>query len=378
MLSRLHVKSLMRFLYWYQNHLSFPYHRNNRFGKAVEIYLPLVRPRKMTNIVGYCDGLVCILDSKTIATWNPLIKKYKKLPREPIQKSSSFGNGDYCYSMFAFGHDPHKDDYKVVRIVEFVGSRYMETEVKIYSLKSQAWKKVDERWKDVEKHLPNKLPVILSQILTTSLNGAEYWLIVPSGGYPKPELELQSILAFDIVNEKMRVYKTPVQPKNDDNILNTSLGVLGGCLCFVVNVQNAKDMYYEVWLMKEYGVESSWTKVYKIEKGAMPEAFWSIEPLIFSRNGKKVLFQGIHFGCVKFIWYDVEKKRGKSVKIQNLPAMFALSVTSIGSLLLLDVHNTIHVNSPPQTQGGCETNLRLSTKVRKRPLGCDLVKIAAS
>nr|POF22417.1 f-box protein cpr30 [Quercus suber] len=122
---------------------------------------------------------------------------------------------------------------------------------------------------------------------------------------------------------------------------NTSLGVLGGCLCFVVNVQNAKDMYYGVWLIKEYGVESSWTKVYKIEKGAMPEVFWSIKPLIFSRNGKKVLFQGIHFGRVKFIWYDVEKKRGKSVKIQNLPAMFASSVTSIGSLLLLDDDNDV-------------------------------------
>ena len=41
-------------------------------------------------------------------------------------------------------------------------------------------------------------------------------------------------------------------------------------------------------------------------------------------------------------------------------------------------HNTIHINSPPQTQGSCKTNLRLSTKVRRRPLGCDLVKISAS
>ena len=41
-------------------------------------------------------------------------------------------------------------------------------------------------------------------------------------------------------------------------------------------------------------------------------------------------------------------------------------------------HNTIHVNSLPQTQDGCETNLRLSTKVRRRPLGCDLVKISTS
>ena len=34
--------------------------------------------------------------------------------------------------------------------------------------------------------------------------------------------------------------------------------------------------------------------------------------------------------------------------------------------------------SPPQTQGGCETNLKLSTKVRRHPLGCDLVKIFVS
>ena len=41
-------------------------------------------------------------------------------------------------------------------------------------------------------------------------------------------------------------------------------------------------------------------------------------------------------------------------------------------------HNLLHVNSPPQTQGGCENNLKLSTKVRRRSLGCDLVKVFAS
>ena len=43
----------------------------------------------------------------------------------------------------------------------------------------------------------------------------------------------------------------------------------------------------------------------------------------------------------------------------------------------LKAHNIIYVNSPPQTQGGCETNLRLSTKSRVRLLGSDLVKISA-
>ena len=52
--------------------------------------------------------------------------------------------------------------------------------------------------------------------------------------------------------------------------------------------------------------------------------------------------------------------------------------TSTSNLAGPKAHNIIYVNSPPQTQGGCETSLRLSTKSRVHPLGSDLVKISAS
>ena len=55
-------------------------------------------------------------------------------------------------------------------------------------------------------------------------------------------------------------------------------------------------------------------------------------------------------------------------------SMCAIQVNKVG----LKAYSLLHVNNPPQTQGGCETNLRLSTKVRKHPLGCDLVKISVS
>ena len=51
---------------------------------------------------------------------------------------------------------------------------------------------------------------------------------------------------------------------------------------------------------------------------------------------------------------------------------------STSNLVGPKAYNIIYVNNPPQTQGGCETNLRLSTKSRVRPLGSDLVKIFAS
>ena len=54
------------------------------------------------------------------------------------------------------------------------------------------------------------------------------------------------------------------------------------------------------------------------------------------------------------------------------------NVSYTSNLVGPKAHNTIHINSSPKTQGGCETNLRLSTKARRCPLGCDLVKISAS
>ena len=44
---------------------------------------------------------------------------------------------------FAFGHDPHDDDYKVVSIVEFSKDEMplLNFEFKVYSLRSHCWEK---------------------------------------------------------------------------------------------------------------------------------------------------------------------------------------------------------------------------------------------
>ena len=117
-------------------------------------------------------------------------------------------------------------------------------------------KKIDE-----ELELPMKKCSICSSL--ASLNGAIHWLIAPPCGpaySPRPE----SLLAFDLATEKFYVYKTPVLPKNINWLM--SLVVLGGYLCFIVN---SFLKHNDVWLMKEYGVESSWTWIYKIKQGTV-------------------------------------------------------------------------------------------------------------
>lgn len=66
-----------------------------------------------------------------------MIRKYKKLPSEPRDYS---GSGR---PIFAFGHDPRDNDYKVVRIVEFSKEDMplLDFGFKVYSLRSHCWEK---------------------------------------------------------------------------------------------------------------------------------------------------------------------------------------------------------------------------------------------
>lgn len=92
---------------------------------------------------------------------------------------------------------------------------------------------------------------------------------------------------------------------------------------------NAWKMYNEVWLMKEYGEESSWIQVYKIDLRANTIALnlnsdfeylnVYLKPLKFSWHGKKVLL----VDCKNIFWYDVEKKRSKRLESQDLPCVYA-------------------------------------------------------
>ena len=92
--------------------------------------------------------------------------------------------------------------------------------------------------------------------------------------------------------------------------------------------------------MKEYGEASSWTWIYKIERASVPWSFKYCKPLMFSENDKKVLLEMHQYNHTKLVWYEIEKKRGERVKIQNLPVSFRTAICC-GSLLLLDCDNLI-------------------------------------
>lgn len=162
-----------------------------------------------------------------MAIWNPLIRKYMEIPKEPIEKRSGF---EYSSSIaLEFGDDLHNHDYKVLRIAEFSnrGESCKEFEVNVYSLRSRSRKKFDYQW-------PNKEWRIFSD--SVCLNGAFHWLVtvVTATG-----VNTAGIVAFDLATKKFRVFtrlpQTPIYWR-------TYLENLKGQLCFLRNMMMYEDV----------------------------------------------------------------------------------------------------------------------------------------
>jgi hypothetical protein len=79
---------------------------DNQFDRALKIRQPLSDLNQYTQMLPYCNGLVCIHNTRNeIGIWNPLIRRYKELPIEPIEKPYGFHDCD-GYALLAFGHNP--------------------------------------------------------------------------------------------------------------------------------------------------------------------------------------------------------------------------------------------------------------------------------
>ena len=106
---------------------------------------------------------------------------------------------DFWFPQFAFCHDHQNNDYKVLRLALFHYND-LPIEIKVYSLKSQRWKKVEEQW-------PNKE---ICHWESTSLNGVVHWLVADFG-----VLDKESLVAFDLASEKFKLYTMSVSSDFD-------------------------------------------------------------------------------------------------------------------------------------------------------------------
>ncbi|KAM7523286.1 hypothetical protein LguiA_013188 [Lonicera macranthoides] len=251
-----------------------------------------------TTIIGSCNGLLCLTNTdKYIFLWNPSTRKYWKssVCRIPLGVQ---------YVVFGFGYDDAKDDYKVVRMVQFYGKgeESFRSEVSVYSLKSDSWRKISD------------FPYYLSyeRVSGVLANGALHWVVNRKrrwGDFSSGDL----IAAFDLRTEE---YRLVPQPEYSTKDFYMNVDVLEGCLC--VLFKNYSSVF-EMWVMEDYGVEKSWTKLISFVD---PHVHWFshiVLPVAYSKSREQVLLLQ-DYRC--FVWYDLTTKRKVKVDIGGMPERF--------------------------------------------------------
>ncbi|XP_004491778.1 F-box/kelch-repeat protein At3g23880-like [Cicer arietinum] len=227
-------------------------------------------------IVDSCNGLILLCSkSRSIRLgyeyrfyiWNPATRIiYDKL-----------GSLYYCAPnfqdhhlgfKFAFGFDDTTERYKVVayRVVEDDNedTTLGKSEVKVFSLGDSCWRNILSfpviplNWINLRYAYHND---------AVHLSGTINWLAVKSYFHTFYEykyithVEQFVIVSLDLSTE---TYKQLLLPPGFDKVPSVQpvIRVLMDCLCFSHDFKNSE---FVLWQMKEYGVQESWTQLFKID-----------------------------------------------------------------------------------------------------------------
>ncbi|KAF9626460.1 hypothetical protein IFM89_034394 [Coptis chinensis] len=197
-----------------RNCLSFD-PRNSLFlidkGKCSPIPVKNLILRSSYNIVGSCNGLLCIVSTDIdepmpISIYNPITRECIKLPK--ISPKVFERNAGFCYG---FGFDQIRKKYKVVCVYR----QYKEEETWAYysncpchpvvpATKGVIIKEGESSWRTIK--FPYHIEFIeMRSYETVFLDGAFHWTICMKGRMSGPE----RILALDISTEKFHAINFP-------------------------------------------------------------------------------------------------------------------------------------------------------------------------
>ncbi|WMV46688.1 hypothetical protein MTR67_040073 [Solanum verrucosum] len=191
-------------------------------------------------ILGSVNGLICLVGERyDLFLWNPSNRKYKKLP-DPTS-TMWFEQG----RIYGFGYDEFHDDYKLVDGFCSDDKSGLGG-LKIYSLNSDSWGSVDDRQSQDEIRRGGKF-----------VKGKLHW---PTATVDHLIINYKdwNIISFDLANEKWGEVEHPCYREGDIALI---LGVLGSDLSVFCDYSSS---HVDVWVMKEYGVKESWTKMFTI------------------------------------------------------------------------------------------------------------------
>ncbi|XP_059309917.1 F-box/kelch-repeat protein At3g23880-like [Lycium ferocissimum] len=231
---------------------------------SFDLDYPMKHLRQSIKVVGSVNGLICLaIEDEDFILWNPSIRKFKKLP-----DSRAAG----CYFIYGFGYDELQNDYKLVGISGTLNYRRShKVETKIYSLQGNSFRSI--------------------RTFQTGL--------------------LSDIISIDLIDGKWGKVEKPCYREGDfDFTMQPGLGVMGSDLSMYCRSRRTRT---DFWIMKEYGVKDSWTKVFTFNyPHDNPTGHLFSPPFIMSSKGD-ILFR---FGSA-FVIYNPKDDSFKNQKVTN-------------------------------------------------------------
>ncbi|CAN8252930.1 unnamed protein product [Cochlearia groenlandica] len=292
--------------------------------KVSDVEHPLSGGGGFTEVFGSCNGLIGLANSPTdIAVFNPSTRRIRRLPYEPTDFPVNFADLDYV--RYGLAYDSASDDYKVVRISPCKGEEiggFLDSgghyEIKIFSLKRNSWKRV--------KPLPFQA-MVLRQV--------HYHLEYCHGKGVVAENSLHwvyshrhkvfTVLSFDLASEEIGFVCIPMELL----FQFIDLGVLDGCLCLM---SIHKFSHVDVWIMRKYEHDGTWSKLFRVPKPESVESFESMKPLLYSKDRRQVLLE-IN-DARNLVWFDLESNGFTSaVKIKGCDDPYSVELV-VSSLVM--------------------------------------------
>ncbi|XVE81273.1 hypothetical protein DITRI_Ditri15bG0050500 [Diplodiscus trichospermus] len=245
-------------------------------------------PEYDVELVGSCNGLIClVVDYKDFILWNPSTRQSRELPK-PKHRPNRF-------SVYGLGYDFSTDDYKLLRVArQYPAIASDEAKLEVLSMTTNVWRRIPDLQTDQMK----------LDGCGIFLNGSLHFLA-------RKVSSLNKILSFDLAKEKFHEL-VPLPDRLEENhyVGVLGLGVSGDCLCLFIE---CGENLYEGWVMKEFGVKSSWTRLFSSPVDPWPGYKYYQSALCYTKDGKVL----IDFDGYRLDMFDSKEQRFENLAIRN-------------------------------------------------------------
>ncbi|KAD4584413.1 hypothetical protein R6Q59_036721 [Mikania micrantha] len=263
---------------------------------------PVEYPFKSIRIVGSCNGVLCVYESRIgINLWNPSIRRKVTVPDPPSSDRLIHG----------FGFDPIIQDYKILRISDAGSS--------VYTLKTRSWHEIaspTRRFPDVSS----------CQCL---FNGALHWVVKLTDSYDV--CHYRYIMTFDLSSEAFSTIGLP-EPSWETSVVT----IIKDCLAVI----SSKCGKSKIWVKKEYdntNTNTAWCVAYRFNtdpfKGAMRVFQRSIDGYLVFNNFKGIMISNPESRFLR----DLRKLRRSSFIVEMNTCEESLELLGLGTSC--DHHN---------------------------------------